>query len=359
MALSKTAAQMVADARARIEEIETADAIAMVNDPAVQIVDLRDPRERKRTGVIPGAFHCPRGMLEFWVDPKSPYHKKIFAEDKKFLFHCASGWRSALSVAALKDMGFDAAHLKDGFSGWQKAGGPVEEVAPAPAKAASPRKPDAPSGPSDLDLPHGARIEKWGHRRYVGGGDSEAWYGIGRRQYHFLVAQGLRPDHVFLDVACGALRLGQYLIPALNAGHYYGIEGEEALVQAGLAEEMLFDVTALKKPSFAFNYDFDVSFCPGYDFAIAQSLFTHLTLEDISACFTALRGIARPDSRFYFTFFEGDEALNRSTVSHANKRWNYRFETLQKAAQAAGFDCRYIGDWGHARDQMMALATPA
>ena len=130
MALKKTAAQMVADARARIEEIDTEDGIAMMDDPNVQIVDLRDPRERERTGFIPGSFHCPRGMLEFWVDPDSPYFKEIFGQDRKFVFHCASGWRSALSVATLQDMGFDAAHLKEGFSGWEKAGGPVEKVAP-------------------------------------------------------------------------------------------------------------------------------------------------------------------------------------------------------------------------------------
>jgi rhodanese-related sulfurtransferase len=130
MVLKTSAAQMVAAARARIEEIETTDAIAMVNDPAVQIVDLRDPRERERTGFIPGSFHCPRGMLEFWVDPDSPYFKEVFAQDKKFVFHCASGWRSAISVATLQDMGFDAAHLKEGFGAWEKAGGPVEKVIP-------------------------------------------------------------------------------------------------------------------------------------------------------------------------------------------------------------------------------------
>lgn len=130
MSLKTTAAQMVAAARARIEEIETQDAIAMVDDPTVQIVDLRDPRERERSGFIPGSFHCPRGMLEFWVDPDSPYFKDVFAQDKKFVFHCASGWRSAISVATLQDMGFDAAHLKDGFSTWEKAGGPVERVTP-------------------------------------------------------------------------------------------------------------------------------------------------------------------------------------------------------------------------------------
>ena len=130
MSLKLSAATMVANARARIEEIETPDAIAMVNDPSVQIVDLRDPRERERTGFIPGSFHCPRGMLEFWVDPDSPYFKDVFAQDKKFVFHCASGWRSAISVATLQDMGFDAAHIKEGFSTWEKSGGPVEQVKP-------------------------------------------------------------------------------------------------------------------------------------------------------------------------------------------------------------------------------------
>jgi rhodanese-related sulfurtransferase len=126
MTLKISAETMVANARARIEEIETLDAIAMVGDPTVQIVDLRDPRERERTGFIPGSFHCPRGMLEFWVDPDSPYFKDVFAKDKKFVFHCASGWRSAISVATLQDMGFDAAHIKEGFGAWAKAGGPIE-----------------------------------------------------------------------------------------------------------------------------------------------------------------------------------------------------------------------------------------
>lgn len=129
MTLKKTAAQMVAEARERIEEIDSEAGIAMVDDPNVQIVDLRDPRERERTGFIPGSFHCPRGMLEFWVDPESPYFKDVFGQDKKFVFHCASGWRSAISVATLQDMGFEAAHLKEGFSGWEKAGGPIEHKA--------------------------------------------------------------------------------------------------------------------------------------------------------------------------------------------------------------------------------------
>ena len=125
-------ADMVAAARARIEEIGTADAIAMVDDPDTVFVDLRDVRERERSGWIPGSFHCPRGMLEFWVDPDSPYHKPVFARDARFVLHCASGWRSALSAATLADMGFEAAHLAEGFGAWEAAGGPVERPAPKP-----------------------------------------------------------------------------------------------------------------------------------------------------------------------------------------------------------------------------------
>ncbi len=117
---------MVAEARGRIEEIETVDLIGMAGDPDVVIVDIRDVRERQRSGFIPGSVHAPRGMVEFWIDPDSPYFKDVFGEDKKFVFHCASGWRSALTVATLKDMGFEAAHLKEGFSTWEKHGGPVE-----------------------------------------------------------------------------------------------------------------------------------------------------------------------------------------------------------------------------------------
>ena len=128
--LRTTVADMVATARARIDEVETKDAIAMVGDPSVVIVDLRDVRERQRSGFIPGSFHCPRGMAEFWVDPTSPYFKEIFGEEKTFVFHCNSGWRSALTVATLNDVGFEAAHLKEGFSTWEEQGGPVEHPAP-------------------------------------------------------------------------------------------------------------------------------------------------------------------------------------------------------------------------------------
>lgn len=126
--LKRNAASLVAEARRRIREIPAAEAVGMHGDPDVVFVDLRDPRERERSGFIPGSVHCPRGMLEFWVDPDSPYHKDVFdREEATYVFHCASGWRSALSVATLGTMGFEnAAHVTDGFSGWVEAGGPVE-----------------------------------------------------------------------------------------------------------------------------------------------------------------------------------------------------------------------------------------
>ena len=128
--LKISAAQMVAAARARISEVEAVDLIARLADAdqaaGLVVVDLRDRREREREGFIPGSFHCPRGMLEFWVDPDSPYFKPVFAQDKTFVLHCASGWRSALAAATLLDMGFPVAHLREGFSTWAAQGGPVD-----------------------------------------------------------------------------------------------------------------------------------------------------------------------------------------------------------------------------------------
>ena len=125
--LKKGVARMVEEARQRIEQVDAVDAISLHTDPTVVIVDLRDVRERQREGYIPGSFHCPRGMVEFWVDPQSPYFKAIFFFFFRFVFHCASGWRSALTVATLQDMGFEnCAHITHGFTSWREAGGPLE-----------------------------------------------------------------------------------------------------------------------------------------------------------------------------------------------------------------------------------------
>ena len=208
-----------------------------------------------------------------------------------------------------------------------------------------------------IDKPPAERVRILGHRAYVGGHFPRTWFEIGKRQYHFLVAQGLRPSDRFLDVACGSLRLGQFLIPYLDAGNYYGLEAEPDLVRAGLEHELLFDIAALKRPTFGHGYAFDLSFVPGFEVALAQSLFTHLTPEDIGRCMTAVAGVAGPGSRFFFTFFEGVRPRPKGP-SHAQKGWSYTRAEIDAIAAASGWACRHLGDWGHERGQVMACATP-
>jgi rhodanese-related sulfurtransferase len=119
------------EANAKIRTLPIDEAVALHGREDVVFVDLRDPRELNREGRIPGAVHCPRGMLEFWIDPESPYHKPVFAQDKTFVFFCAAGWRSALSAAAAQDMGLQpVAHVEGGFTAWKNTGGPVETTEP-------------------------------------------------------------------------------------------------------------------------------------------------------------------------------------------------------------------------------------
>ena len=130
MAMKKGYKQLLEEANQRIETIPVQDALKLKGDQDTVFVDIRDPRELERDGMIPGAFHAPRGMLEFWVDPDSPYHKDLFASGKRFVFYCASGWRSALATDTVKQMGLDrVAHIEGGFNGWKQAGGEVAERA--------------------------------------------------------------------------------------------------------------------------------------------------------------------------------------------------------------------------------------
>jgi rhodanese-related sulfurtransferase len=114
------------EANAAIETLSAAEAITLVGNDDVVIVDIRDPREIEREGRVPGSFSCTRGMLEFWIDPESPYAKPIFQEDKKFVLYCAGGLRSALAAKTAQDMGLTpVAHIEGGFAAWREAGGPV------------------------------------------------------------------------------------------------------------------------------------------------------------------------------------------------------------------------------------------
>lgn len=122
---------LVSEANARITTIAVEDAARLLDDESYLFVDIRDPRELERDGMIPGAFRAPRGMVEFWVDPESPYYKPALDTGQTLVLYCNTAWRSALTAAALLDMGFDAvAHLEGGFTAWKKAGHPVAAYEP-------------------------------------------------------------------------------------------------------------------------------------------------------------------------------------------------------------------------------------
>ncbi len=122
---------MLAEANALVEALAPADAAALLGRDDVAFIDLRDPRELDREGRIEGAVHCPRGMLEFWIDPESPYHKEIFSSGKHFVFFCAGGWRSALAARTALEMGLETvSHVEGGFSAWKDAGLPHEPGKP-------------------------------------------------------------------------------------------------------------------------------------------------------------------------------------------------------------------------------------
>ena len=141
MPITKSCQQLVAEAMAQVTTYSVAEVQARMNDGHTQIVDIRDPRELERDGTVVGAYPAPRGMLEFWVDPGSPYHKPLFAdESKEFILFCGAGWRSALAAKALQDMGMtNVAHIDGGYAAWVKQGAPIETLEEQKAR----RKPKA------------------------------------------------------------------------------------------------------------------------------------------------------------------------------------------------------------------------
>jgi rhodanese-related sulfurtransferase len=129
--IRKSVRQMVEEASARIETLTVEQARALHDRPDVTFIDLRDPREIWREGGVPGAVNVPRGMLEFWIDPESPYHKKLFTSGNRFVFFCGAGWRSALATRTAEEMGLTpVCHIDGGFEAWKEAGAPTETVEP-------------------------------------------------------------------------------------------------------------------------------------------------------------------------------------------------------------------------------------
>ena len=129
MAMKKGYKALVAEANAQIEVLSPQQAHVLSQADDVVLVDIRDPRELQREGRVPGALHAPRGMLEFWIDPESPYHKPVFASGKRFIFFCAGGLRSALATKTVQDMGLEpVAHIEGGFGAWREAGLPIDKT---------------------------------------------------------------------------------------------------------------------------------------------------------------------------------------------------------------------------------------
>lgn len=136
MPITKGHRALVDEAMAQVKTYSVGQVKQRLGDPALQVVDIRDIRELQAEGTVPGSFHAPRGMLEFWVDPASPYHKKLFADEaREFVLFCGAGWRSALATKTLQDMGMtNVAHIDGGFGEWVKQGGPTETLEERKAK---------------------------------------------------------------------------------------------------------------------------------------------------------------------------------------------------------------------------------
>lgn len=204
---------------------------------------------------------------------------------------------------------------------------------------------------------HGeAGVHAVGHRKYVGG----LWEQLGRLQFDFLVAQGLRPDHVLLDIACGSLRAGVRLIPYLDPGHYLGIEKEQALIDAALERELPPLIARTKRPRLLVDGDFAFEkFNARPDVALAQSLFSHLPPEPIHRCLSKLRPVIAEGGRFYATFFETPTPLDHAAAAHDHRSFAYTRDQMIAFGEAAGWRATCLGDWNHPRGQVMVRYDPA
>ncbi|MEM1217997.1 MAG: class I SAM-dependent methyltransferase [Bacteroidota bacterium] len=200
-------------------------------------------------------------------------------------------------------------------------------------------------------ISHGEKgIKEVGHRRYVGG----MWEEIGKLQFDFLVDQGMKPEHVFLDVACGSLRAGVHVIPYLNAGNYQGIDKEASLIEQGIKEELGETLNVEKQPEFVVSDAFEFErFSKPADYAIAQSLFTHLPPAIIHQCFQKLRPAFSPEGSFYATYFLPRKGSVNPKKAHDHGIFRYTKEEIIAFGTDNGWQADFIGDWNHPRNQII------
>lgn len=199
-------------------------------------------------------------------------------------------------------------------------------------------------------------IQKLGHRAYVGG----KWEEIGQLQFTYIKEQGLKPDDCLLDIACGSLRAGVHFIAYLEPGNYLGIEKEEELIRLGVEKELGETLNAEKRPEFVISNAFEFAkFSKKADYAIAQSLFTHLPPSLINLCFANLRQQIKPQGVFYATFHLSKTQRKNPDQSHDHDYFAYTQAEIEAFGTNNGWRAEYLGDWGHPRQQMMARYFPA
>lgn len=192
-------------------------------------------------------------------------------------------------------------------------------------------------------------IRMLGHRDYVGG----LWEEIGRLQVDFLVAQGLEPAHCLLDIGCGALRGGVHFIRYLDRGNYLGLDKEKTLITLGVEQELGQWLHAWKQPEFVVSASFEFHrFSKRPHVSMAQSLFTHLSADDVGLCLRNLRAFVDRGHRLFATFFEGESVRNRPT-SHSHAGFYYSRSEMERFGEQTGWTPVYVGDWRHPRQQMM------
>ena len=202
------------------------------------------------------------------------------------------------------------------------------------------------------------RICEMGHREFVGG-DGNLWDQIGQLQLNFLRKEGLKPENVLLDIACGSLRAGRLFIDYLNPGNYIGLDKEINLIIHGVGEELGMNKFVEKSPYFVVSGAFEFNKLPARpDYSIAQSLFTHLTAVDIYSCLKSLRDYVNSMSVFYATFFEVPSPVENPLSSDARDCFFYTRDQLLMLAELSGWRMHYIGDWDHPRDQKIVKFEP-
>ena len=202
------------------------------------------------------------------------------------------------------------------------------------------------------------RIREMGHRAFVGG-NGEFWEKIANLQYSFMISQGLKPNHVLLDVACGSLRAGRLFIDYLSQGNYLGLDKEIDLIIHGVAEELGIKSFSDKQPSFVVSDNFEFyKFSKQPDFIIAQSLFTHLTPAGIYSCLKSLREFVTGSPTLYVTFFEVQSTQTNPLESDALDCFYYTKDQMKMLTELSGWRMQYLGDWGHPRDQKIIKLEP-